>query len=36
MGSEFTIREGDGVRVNHERLSDGVRVHYKKEQWGER
>ena len=24
-----------GVRVDHEKNSDGVRVHHKKEQWGE-
>ena len=45
MGWEFTIKQGDelrvdhdkktdGVRVDHEKV-DGVRVHHKKEQWGE-
>ena len=47
MGSDFTIRNsdwlkvhheknGDGVRVHHEKNSDGVRIHHKKERWGEK
>ena len=29
------MRKSDGVRVQHERKSDRVRVHNKKERWGE-
>ena len=35
MGLEFTIRKSDGERVDHEKKSDGVSVHQKKERWGE-
>ena len=46
MGSEFTIRKSDGVRVDHEKKNDGVRVYHEKksnkvkvqhekERWGE-
>ena len=35
MGLEFTIRESDGVRVHYEKKNDAVRVHQKKERWGE-
>ena len=27
-------KKSDGVRVHHEKKSDGVRVHQKKERWG--
>ena len=27
-------KKSDGVRVHHEKKSDGVRVHHKKERWG--
>ena len=32
---EFTIRKINGMRVPHEKESDGVRVHHEKERWGE-
>ena len=35
MGSDFTIRKSDGVRLPHDRKGNGVRVHYEKERWGE-
>ena len=35
MGSDFTIRESDEVRIHHERKSDGVRLHHQKEEWGQ-
>ena len=45
IGSEFTMRKSDGmrvhykksgeVRVHHEKKSNGVRVDHKKERWGE-
>ena len=28
-------KKSDGVRLHHERKSDGVRVHHQKEGWGE-
>ena len=28
MGIEFTIRKSDGVRVNYEKKSDGLRVYH--------
>ena len=34
MGCEFTIRKGDGERVDHEKKSDRVRVRYEKKRWG--
>ena len=46
MGSEFTIKKSDevkvdhenktkGVRVDHEKKRDRVRVHHEKVRWGE-
>ena len=46
MGYEFTMRNSDGVTVDHEkkrdgvivhheRKSDGVRVYHQKERWSE-
>ena len=35
MGLEFTMRKSDRVRVDHEKKSHAVRVHDKKERWGE-
>ena len=35
MGCEFRIRENNGVRGDHEKKSDGVRLYHQKEQWGE-
>ena len=46
IGSEFTMRKSDGVRVDnktkrdgvrvyYEKKSDGIRVHHKKERWAE-
>ena len=45
MGWEFTIKQSDEVRVDHDKKTDGVRidhekvrwvrVHHKKERWGE-
>ena len=35
MGSDFTIRKSDWVKVHHEKKSEGVRVHHEKERWGE-
>ena len=35
MGWEFTIKKSDEVRVDYEKKSHGVRVHHKKERWGE-
>ena len=29
------MRKSDGVRLYHDRKSNGVRVHQKKERWGE-
>ena len=30
MGWEFTMRNSDGVRVQHEKKSDRVRVHHER------
>ena len=45
MGWEFTIKQSDEVRVDHDKKTNGVRVdhekvrwvgvHHKKERWGE-
>ena len=35
MGWEFTIRKSNGVRFQHEKKRDRVRVHHEKERWGE-
>ena len=35
MGWEFTMRKSDGVRVDHEKKSDRVRLQNQKERWGE-
>ena len=35
MGWEFTIKKSDEVRVDHEKKSNGVRLHHQREQWGE-
>ena len=34
IGSEFTKRKSDRVRVHHEKKSDGVRVHHEKKAMG--
>ena len=36
MALEFTMRmRAMGIRVNHEKKSDGVTVHQERERWGE-
>ena len=35
MGGEFIITGSGWVRVDHEKKSDGVRVHHEKDRWGE-
>ena len=35
MGWEFTIKNSDEVRVDHEKKTDGVRVDHEKVRWGE-
>ena len=34
MGSKFTIKKSDEVRVQDEKKNNGVRVDNKKERWG--
>ena len=34
MGSEFTIRESNGVGVRHKKKSDEMRVHHEKKSDG--
>jgi len=36
IGSEFTIRKSDGVRIHHKKKSDGVRVDHEKNSVGVR
>ena len=36
MGSEFTIRKRDGLRLDHDRKRNGVRVHQEKERCRQR
>ena len=31
----FDNEKKNGLRVDHEKKSDGVRAHHKKERWGE-
>ena len=36
MALEFTMtKTAMGMRVNHEKKSDGVSIHHKKERWGD-
>ena len=35
MGWEFTIKQSDEVRVDHDKKTDGLRVDHEKVRWGE-
>ena len=35
MGWEFTIKQSDEVRVDHDKKTNGVRVDHEKVRWGE-